>query len=283
MNKTKPVIGILATPYIENNISNKIFVKEKIINFLKIYSLDYIIIPYTIKKVELNNIIPNLNGLIFPGSKRGNLYDKKSIKQHFSVQKYIVKKIKLLAHNNNIIPIVSMCHGHENMILIEKNYNITNKNIKKTLINVHSYSDYKTIPKFKNSKLGKLFKSNFNKTKKLIHNHMLALDPKKRIKNYEIIATNLDKNNKEFIDIIKHKNYPFFGFQGHPEIDNIKLFLPFIDSVYENFTNKQLNTKVKENNKKYNSFKFVKLKARKLSCKKYKLALTTKYGKMFIL
>jgi gamma-glutamyl-gamma-aminobutyrate hydrolase PuuD len=279
MNKTKPVIGILATPYIENNISNKIFIKEKIINFLKIYSLDYIIIPYTIKKVELNNIIPNLNGLIFPGSQTGNLYDKKNIKQHFSVQKYIVKKIKILAHNNNIIPIVSMCHGHENMILIEKNYNITNKNIKKTLINVHSYSDYKTIPKFKNSKLGKLFKSNFNKTKKLIHNHTLALDPKKRIKNYEIIATNLDKNNKEFIDIIKHKKYPFFGFQGHPEIDNIKLFLPFMDSVYENFTNKQLNTKVKQNNKKYNSFKFVKLKARKLSCKKYKLALTTKYGK----
>ena len=173
---------------------------------------------------------------------------KKNIKQHFSVQKYIVKKIKILAHNNNIIPIVSMCHGHENMILIEKNYNITNKNItnkniKKTLINVHSYSDYKTIPKFKNSKLGKLFKSNFNKTKKLIHNHTLALDPKKRIKNYEIIATNLDKNNKEFIDIIKHKKYPFFGFQGHPEIDNIKLFLPFIDSVYENFTNKQLTPK----------------------------------------
>ena len=44
-----------------------------------------------------------------------------------------------------------MCHGHENMILIEKNYNITKKNIKKTFLNVHSYSDYKTIPKFKYS------------------------------------------------------------------------------------------------------------------------------------
>jgi len=116
MNKTKPLIGILATPYIKNNISNEIFLKEKVIDFLKEYSLDHIIIPYTIKKVELNNIIPTLNGFIFTGSQRGNLYHNKCIKQHFLIQKYIVKKIKILAHNNNIIPIISMCHGHENMI-----------------------------------------------------------------------------------------------------------------------------------------------------------------------
>ena len=280
MNKTKPLIGILATPYIKNNISNTIFLKKSVINFLKDYSLDHIIIPYTIKKVELNNIIPNLNGFIFPGSQRGNVYHNKYIKQHFLIQKYIVKKIKMLAHNNNIIPIMSKCHGHENMILIEKNYNITKKNIKKTFLNVHSYNDYKTIPKFKNSKLGRLFKSKFNKTNKFIHNHALALNSKKKIKNYEIIATNLDKNNIEFIDIIKHKKYPFFGFQGHPDEDNTKLFLPFISSVYENFNKKQLskNSKNSKNNKKYNSFKFIKLKSRKVSCKKYKLSLTTKYG-----
>ena len=284
MNKTKPLIGILATPYIKNNISNTIFLKKSVIDFLKGYSLDHIIIPYTIKKFELNNILPTLNGFIFPGGQRGNVYHTKFIKQHFLIQKYIVKKIKILAHNNNIIPIISMCHGHENMILIEKNYNITKKNIKKTFLNVHSYSDYKTIPKFKNSKLGKLFKSKFNKTNKFIHNHALALNSKKKIKNYEIVATNLDKNNIEFIDIIKHKKYPFFGYQGHPEVDNTKLFHPFISSVYENFNKKQLskNNKNNKNNKKYNSFKFIKLKSRKVSCKKYKLAQTTKYGKCLL-
>jgi len=73
---------------------------------------------------------------------------------------------------------------------------------------------------------------------------------KKKIKNYEIIATNLDKNNKEFIDIIKHKKYPFFGFQGHPEINNTKLFIPFINSVYENFNKKQLNNNLEQDNQK---------------------------------
>ena len=282
MIRNKPIVGILATPYIKNNISNEIFLKENLLTFLMQNSLDYIIIPYSITKLELNKILPNLDGLLFPGSQRGNLYTNKFIKQHFLIQKYIVKQIKLLAKNNNtIIPILAICHGYENMLLIEKNYNLTNKNIKKILSNVHSYSDYKTIPKFTNSNLGKLFKKNFNKTRKLVHNNALALvlSQKNKIKNYEIIATSLDKNNKEFVTIVKHKKYPIFGFQGHPEIGNTKLFTPFINSVYENFNNKQVSIELKQNNKKYNTFKFLKLKSRKVSCKKYELAQTTKYGK----
>ena len=106
-------------------------------------------------------------------------------------------------------------------------------------------------------------------------------------KKNEIIATNLDKNNKEFVDIIKHKKYPFFGFQGHPEIENTKLFLPFINSVYENFNKKQLNNNLKVDNlkldkKNYKKFKFMKLQSKKVSCKKYNLSQTTKYGKCII-
>lgn len=279
MIKTKPVIGILATPYIKNNISNEIFLKENLITFLKQNSIDYIIIPYTIKKFKLNKILSNLDGLLFPGSQIGNFYNNKFIKQHFLTQKYIVKKIKLLANNNNnIIPILAICHGYENMILIEKNYNLTNKNIKNTFINVTAYNNYKTIPQFSKSKFGNLFKKNFNKTKKLVHNNALALDSKYKIKNYEIIATSLDKNNKEFIDIIKDKKYPIFGFQGHPEIDNTKLFLPFINSVNASYNNKKLKQKTIVKKKYYNP-NLIKLKSKKVFCKKFNLAKTIKHGK----
>jgi len=276
MSKIKPLIGILATPYIKNNISNEIFMKENLVTFLIKHLLDYIIIPYNIKKFELNKLLPNLDGLLFPGSQIGNLYNNKFINQHFLTQKYIVKKIKLLANNNIIIPILSICHGYENMILIEKNYNLTNKNIENTFINVSAYNDYKTIPKFKNTKLGRLFKSNFNKTKKLIHNNSLALDAKYFIKNYEIIATSLDKNNKEFIDIVKHKKYPFFGYQGHPEIANTKLFDPFVNYVNTIFNKNKHNRKI-INKKIY--INLIKIKSRKVSCKKYKLASTIKHSK----
>ena len=273
MIRNKPLVGVLATPYIKNNISNEIFLKENLITFLVQNSIDYIIIPYTITKFELNKILPRLDGLLFPGSQVGNLYDNKFIKQHFLIQKYIVKKIKLFANANIIIPILAICHGYENMILIEKKYNLTNKNIKNTFTNVEAYNEYKTIPKFKNSKLGKLFKKNFNKTKKLTHNNKLALHQKDKIINYEIIATSLDKNNKEFIDIVKHKKYPFFGYQGHPEIDNTKLFLPFVNYVNVSYNNKKLSNKI------YTNLNLIKLKSRKVVCKKYNLAKTIKHGK----
>jgi gamma-glutamyl-gamma-aminobutyrate hydrolase PuuD len=281
MIKIKPIVGILATPYIKNAISNEIFLKETLITFLKQNSIDYIIIPYTIKKVELNKILYNLDGLLFPGSQLGNLYNNKFIKQHFLTQKYIVKKIKSLANNNIIIPILAICHGYENMILIEKNYNLTNKNIKRTFINVNAYNDYKTIPKFNNSNLGKLFKKNFNKTKKLIHNNSLALasDQKNRIKNYQVIASSLDKNNKEFIEIIKHKKYPFFGYQGHPEINNTKLFLHYISYVNKSFNKRKINKKINNKLNTNTSVNLIKLKSRKVSCNKYKLAKTIKHGK----
>jgi gamma-glutamyl-gamma-aminobutyrate hydrolase PuuD len=294
MNNTKPLVGILATPYIKNNTSNEVFLKENVLTFLKQNSIDYIIIPYNIKKSDLNKILYKLDGLLFPGSQIGNLYNNKYIKQHFLTQKYIVKKIKKLdtnnatnnannnatnnANNNIIIPILAICHGYENMILIEKNYNLTKKNINSAFINVSSFNDYKSIPKFKNNKLAKLLKSNFNKTKKLIHNNALAIDPKHRIQNYEIIATSLDKNNKEFIDIVKHKKYPFFGYQGHPEINNAKLFSPFISYVKTVFNKRKLNHKL-VTKKKYYNLNLIKLKSRKVSCKKYNLAKTIKHGK----
>jgi len=278
IHRTKPLIGILPTPYIKDPVtkkqfvSNKIFLTADIISFLKKYSIDYIIIPYTITKLELNKILPNLDGLFFTANHRGNYYDNKFIKQHFSTQKYIVKKVKMLAANKIIIPILSICHSHQCMILIENKIAISSKNIKNTFINVNS-DGIKTIPKFRNTIMGNLFKSNFNKTKKLYHSHKLAADSKYEIKNYEVIATCLDKNKKEFIDIVRHKKYPFFGFQGHPEVENTKLFAPYISYVKYIFNKKKPNQKI-INKEIYNKLNLLKLRSTKTPCKKYKLAST---------
>uniref|UniRef100_A0A6C0H4R6 Glutamine amidotransferase domain-containing protein n=1 Tax=viral metagenome TaxID=1070528 RepID=A0A6C0H4R6_9ZZZZ len=279
MIKSKPLVGILPSPYIKDPvtkkqfISNEVFITADLITFLKQNSIEYIIIPYTITKSELHKILPNLDGFLFPSSTRGNYYSNKFIKQHFLKQKYIVNNIKLLAKNNILIPILALCHGYQNMILIENKFNLTNKNIKKTFINVSSIN--KTIPKFMNTKLGKLFKSKFNKTKKLYHSHKLAPYSKYVIKNYEVIATSLDKNKKEFIDIVKHKKYPFFGFQGHPEVENTKLFAPFISCVNTSF-NKKPKPKLinKEIYDKLNLVKLNSRKAKKNLCNKFKLAST---------
>jgi carbamoylphosphate synthase small subunit len=68
---------------------------------------------------------------------------------------------------------------------------------------------------------------------------LLAVDPKTNIGDYKIIATSLDKNNKGFIDIVKHNSYPFYGFQGHPEINNGELLDPFLKVVKASFNRRK--------------------------------------------
>ena len=74
MNRTKPLLGILPSPYIKHPItgkqfiSNEVFITADIITFLKQNSIDYIIIPYTITKNDLDKILSNLDGFLFPSS-----------------------------------------------------------------------------------------------------------------------------------------------------------------------------------------------------------------------
>ena len=236
MNLVRPTIGILATPFIKNNESQEIFLAEDFIKIFKKNGIDHVIIPYTMKKPELDKIIYNLDGLLFPPiNELGNFCNNKHIKKHFRIQKYLIKKAQTINNNKRPFPIVGICHGYENMILVEKKYNITNKNIKKVFINVEAYPNYKTNPTFIKTKLGNSFKKNFHRTKKLINNHALGVESKNKPLHYIIIATSLDKNNKAFIEIIKHKTYPFFGFQGHPERSSKEMLNPFLSLVKNSF------------------------------------------------
>ena len=108
-----------------------------------------------------------------------------------------------------------------------------------------------------------------HKTNKIIHNNLLAIDPKTNIGDYIIEATSLDKNNKEFIDIVKHKKYPFYGFQGHPEINNEELIDPFLEVVKASFSERKSSAsnsnKTYTNSKIYKNSKIKTLKLRVLN------------------
>ena len=237
-----PTIGIMPVPNTRDN--GKPIVKaldNNYINFFEKHSINYIIIPYNIRKSELNAILYRLDGLVFPGGSLGDHYDNKVYKDYFRIQKFLVNKAKIINSLHRPFPILGICNGYENMILIEKNYNTTRRNINRTFINVKAYKNYKTRPTFSKNKLGQQFKNGLNKSKIIIHNNMLAVDPDQNINGYAIYAKSLDKNNKEFIEIIKHKKYPFYGFQGHIEITSKKLFDPFIKYVKLGFNKNKYN------------------------------------------
>ena len=266
MEENIPRLGILATPYInKNNKQSRELIQDKILlRLLKKKNINYIIIPYTVNKSELNKLLNTLDGLIFPGGQIGNFFNTKFYKAYFKIQKFLMQQAKIINSVTRPFPVLGICNGYENMIFIERNYNITKNNIKKTFINVKCYYNYRA-PLFSKKYRSK----HLNKTKKIIHNNVLAIDPKINIGNYKIEATSLDKNNKEFIDIIKHKKYPFYGFQGHPEINNEELIDPFLEVVKASFSERKSSAsnsnKTYTNSKIYKNSKIKTLKLRVLS------------------
>jgi gamma-glutamyl-gamma-aminobutyrate hydrolase PuuD len=235
--KKVPTIGIMPVPKIRTNTRDVIKLLDN--NFIDIFekhSVNYLVIPYNMAKSKLNALLPSLDGLIFPGGHLGDLYNNKLYKDYYITQKFLVKKAKEINSLYRPFPVLGICNGYENMILIEKNYNITRKNIKRTFIKVEAYKNYKTRPTFSKNKL--------SKAKIIIHNNMLAVDPAQNIDGYIMYAKSLDKNNKEFIEIIKHKKYPFYGFQGHVEVSSKDLLDSFIKYVKISFSkNKRIITK----------------------------------------
>lgn len=255
-----PTLGILATPYINNKNKNsqELILDKALLRLLAKKNINYIIIPYTINKSNLNKLLNSLDGLIFPGGQAGNFYNNKFYKAYFKIQKFLMKRAKIINSATRPFPVLGICNGYENMILIERRYNITENNIKNTFINVRCYNSPLFSKKYRSK--------NFNKSKKIIHNNVLAIDPKTNIGNYVILATSLDKNNKEFIEIVKHRSYPFYGFQGHPEINNNELIDPFIKVVKASFNKRNINgansNKTFNNSKIYKNYKNKTMKTR---------------------
>ena len=274
----KPIIGILPTPYFDNNeIKNMIFLSNYIINLIRKNKIEIIIIPYNVPEKKLKLLIKNIDGFIFPGSQIGNYYHTKEFKQHYNKQKFIIKIIELINKKERILPIFLICHGFQNYILSKSKIPIN-----KLFIDLHAFKNYKRDPLF--TKDGYKLEKLYNKSYKLIHNNKLGIHPRiiKKTKKIQLIAKNKDKNNKEFVEIIKHKNLPFYGFQAHPEINNPKLFNPFFKQVRKSFYERCNNSKKKcilKNTKKYT---FKSAKKYTLKVKNYNKIIKNKNSKWFI-
>ena len=274
MVNINPIIGILATPYIhkDSKKSKEIFLKEDIINILKKENIDILIIPYNLTKNKLKLIVQKLDGIIFPGSQVGNYYCRKEFKEHFNSQSYLIKIIKKM-NKYRLFPLLSICHGFENLLLIESKKKPTKKTIKNFFMNTKAYFGYKTCPLYCKNQTSKQFKKYYKKSNKMIFNNKLGISPKtiKNLKSIDLVAISKDKKYKSFVNIIKYKNYPFYGFQGHPERRNIELLKPFILDVKKSIIYKN-NIYTSNNSNKIKKFKkLIKIKINK-KCKKYGLS-----------
>ena len=162
------------------------------INMFEEKGVRVIDIPYNTTKHEQYKI----NGLIIPGSKYGSIHDKTVLK---CITRFIILSL------DHYFPIWGTCFGFQLLIMaIGK----LEKLKKYPAVGLYPIKIYHKMPY-----LHTLYFNN--------HVHGISLRDFRKNENlnsfYNITATSIDDNNKEYVAAIEAKNYPIYGTQWHPD------------------------------------------------------------------
>lgn len=196
-------VGILTIPYI------KAYTKD-IITLFKNNNINVISIPYNTK--NYTKYINRINGFVIPGTYNGNTNFLLKHKFIDSVIEYVI----LCIQKN--IPIWGVCFGFQVLLYIIGN------------ITLKKYPAKGMYPIYIHK--SKIFTSN----QMTLHNHTYGIsvnDFKNNVELstfYNISATSIDDNNKEYVAGIEAKKYPIYGTQWHSEKDINKIFITFFIS-----------------------------------------------------
>ena len=217
-----PTIGLYLSPFPENlknkNDKNKyLFMFESFINheimLFKQSNTNYVIIPYNLNKKLINKCLNMIDGLIICGNYPGPYVNDIEHKKHYNTINIIYNKI-ININKIRPFPVIGECYGYEILINIIENQKQYNKQLF-THFDVKYPMFYKKT-KFLNKKYENKI-SYFYLHVGFLYNN---LDKTKNLKNdYEPISI-LKLNNKDMIDIIKHKLYPIFFSKSHVLYDN---------------------------------------------------------------
>jgi gamma-glutamyl-gamma-aminobutyrate hydrolase PuuD len=258
----RPTLGLFLPPFLNlksnskfNKENKKLIVDHDHVNnirfakLLKKLNFNVVIIPYTISEYKIDKYLDNIDALCITGTP---VYNSENYPPEFLKQLNIFKKIfkKIIEINKKRpFPIIGQCHGYELII-----HSVESTDFKNNLFD----TDFNTVFKAKN----RFISEKHMDDKKLIECYFsVALTPKtfthtKNLKkNYKIVSISKDKNGKEFVSSIKHKEY-FILFIKY-FANNNNLFKEFLKRLKEGY-----NFRIKN---RFESFKIPRLNFRTYS------------------
>ena len=237
-NKNKPILGIIPPPMITNNKAEQfLYLNDGYIKFFRSIKINMVIIPYNISNNELEYYLKNIDGLFFSGARIGNYNQEKEFINQYKFIDYVLKKAIKLNQKGRIFPVYASCHGIQSIIkTTEKHIDIIGG-----LFQRLDAVNYKSKIEFVNNNSNNINKYAKYNNKIVIHNCTFGITVNKFYKTkylqneYNIIAVAKDRRNKKFVDFIKHKTFPIYAFQCHPEKSLVGLLDEFIESVYKSY------------------------------------------------
>ena len=279
--KNKPIIGIVPPPMINDDPKHFLYLNQGYINYFKKIKLNFVIIPYNISLNRMNDYFNNIEGIFISGARIGNYNKTEEFIQQYERIDYILKKVLEMNKTGRIFPLFASCHGIQSIIKTTEN-KIHNFKVFKRLDAVN----YKAKLDFINNNTNNIIKYKNYNCQLAQHNCTFGITPKmfnrtKKLKKmYNIVAVARDRRNKKFVDFIKHKTYPIYAFQFHPEKSITGLLDEYIEGLYKskNIRDKNNigNIKFKPNMLDYKTYTCKKLRPRVINVHKSGLKKTSK-------
>lgn len=249
---TKPCIGIITVPLDPKGKHHKLYhsyIPTTHIDTLERIGCTTIAIPYTTATSKYQYYINRINGLYIPGGGHYASNNKTLYRCCKNMVKLALQKNRQGVH----FPVWGACMGMQLLLMIADD--------------TDNFDLLKPTDSFKNLMLEQYFPSNPRTTKlfrtidtelllKLqmcpcaLNNHKMGMSPadfyhNKKISNfYRLVSTSKDRQGQEFVSIIEAHNYPFYGFQWHPEQD--PKMDPLISVFYQDATNNTAPCKLLE-------------------------------------
>ncbi|XP_074660981.1 gamma-glutamyl hydrolase-like [Tubulanus polymorphus] len=214
-----PVIGIMAQETQKEDLKKQgnSIINGMPVKFLQMGAMR--VVPIRLHKTEAyyKQLFGYLNGLLLPGGSinvTGNEY--------WRVGNYFFNWAKQAFDKGDYFPIFGICLGFEflNTVVAEKDPLSACDSVK-FLDPFRPIKDFRESRIFENmprSVISTLVKRNATAH---YHHDCVATDDfikdKKLMDFYRVVSTNQDRNGKSFISTIEAYDYPFYGFQWHPE------------------------------------------------------------------
>jgi gamma-glutamyl hydrolase len=216
------IIGIITVPLSPDKKFYKVcgdsYISNAHIDMLKRVGLDILAIPYTTD--EYDYYMDRINGLYFPS---GGVFASNSPAYYNCCKEFFYKAIERNDSGEHF-PIWGSCMGMQQMMIIgDEQDNLDNfleefDSFENLLLSIKTTGYPSRLMEKAPRKV-----LNMLSQETTLNNHRMGLCPKtflknKKLKNrFRIVGTSRDRQDKEFIAIIEAINYPFYGFQWHPE------------------------------------------------------------------
>lgn len=231
-----PIIGILTVPVSKvkrsHNDNIKSYLADSYVKWVEMSGARVVPIPYNLPIKELKCILRQINGVLFPGGDVDRVYT-----EDFYTYIKAFKEIYKYAKSQSHFPLWATCLGFEFLMLMPNNSvkQIYEGYTKLSHINIVQ-ARHQTAPitlRIKSSFNNNMF-SHFGKTDyKLFKNNCIYMNhgygfltSNPHLSNdVNILSTNLDAREQEYVSTIQFKKHPFYGVQWHPE----KVMFEFLD------------------------------------------------------